>query len=130
MEHGPTTTTILDAQQRVFEKEIEKKQIEDIFSFIINNGALFRYFAEHLPSNLYKVWDEASSDVENKKAVEELGNHYEEFRREIFSAFESLDPESVTAFTDAIEKGDVDGASKILEAYFAIHDEAKEGLVM
>lgn len=128
MEHGPNTATILDAQQRVFEKEIEKKHIEDIFAFIINNGALFRYFAERLPKNLYKVWDEASSEVVNKRAVEELGDHYEVFRREILSAFESIDPESVTAFTEAVEKGDVDGASKILEAYFALKDEAGESV--
>lgn len=125
IEQGPNTENILTAQQRVFEDEIKEEHIENVFAFIVNNAPLFRYFAEHLPKNLYKVWDAASGELADEAAIKELEDHYEIFRNEIMSALESLDQDAVTALNEYAEKGDVDGASKILETYFSLRDNAK-----
>jgi hypothetical protein len=137
-------SNFINAQQRVFEKETsrersvlrhkylfendaerESKELEAAFTFVVTNGVLFRYFAEHLPKELYKVWDAAAGDEENKQAVEELGKHYERFRAEVRSSLESLDPDVVTALTEAAENQDVDVAYNILRTYFEYKDEAR-----
>lgn len=113
-------------QFRVFEDEQKKKKIENAFAFILTNGALFRYFAQHLPKDLYKVWDDASGETENKNATEELGKHYDTFRSEIRTTLEAMDPEVVTGLTVAAENGEVDTAYNILHTYFELRDDAQE----
>jgi oligoendopeptidase F len=128
MEPGRGAVNIFEAQHRVFENEEKRKSIQDMFSFVITNAAIFRYFAEHLPKDLYKVWDAAAGEKENKIATEELGIHYEAFRNEIISTLEALDPETVTALSEAVENKDVDVAAEIFKTYFAIKDKAEEEL--
>ena len=120
----------METQTRVFQHEQQEKNIENIFSFIIANGALFRYFSQHLPKELTKVWDAASTEEENISAVKELGSHYETFREEIRATLEALDPEVMTALSDAAENGEVDTAYKILQTYFEMRDDAQTELLV
>lgn len=130
---GPDNESFLGAQSNVLDREREEKKIkmEHMMSFIISNAPLFRYFAEHLPKDLYKVWDAAAKDKEtnnNQAAIEELSQHYDSFREGIMSTLEFLDPETVSALSDAVDNADVEGASTILKAYFETKDEGESEL--
>jgi hypothetical protein len=117
----------LEVQHSVLENEQKKEKIpeEKMFSFVISNSALFRYFSNHLPKGFKKVWDAAASPTENKQALEKLTERYQEYRADIISTLESLDQEMMSAFSDAVDEGDVDKAVEILKPYFEMRDQAE-----
>ena len=92
----------------------------DPIRFIIEHAPLFRHFATHLPKDLEKSWGNAKKSGEAQKKIEE---RYGEFAREIENSIEVMDPDARTALTEAAERGDILGASRILEAHLPTQNE-------
>lgn len=107
-----------------FRNPEERMKFEGPLNFIILNAPLFRFFSEHLPRNLSKAWDASygEGDVFDTQAVNQLDEHYKKFREEILSTLASFDPDTFTALTEAVEKEDIDGATRILQTFFASRD--------
>lgn len=115
----------LRAQHAVFGEMLDgahaspRKELE----FIISNAPLFRYFGEHLPGELGRMW---LAVPESDVARAYITKHYERFAREIFRLIETMDPDAQTALTEAVEAGDGDKVSRILETNAAIVDRRDE----
>ncbi len=116
IESGGSQEHYMDLQSTVFGHEIQKEGVTDVMSFITEHAPLFRYFATHLPDDLKESWNKAGT---SKKDVERLEAQYERFNAEIQASLEQLDPDVRTALTEAAETGDVDMATKILDAHLA-----------
>ncbi len=134
MQEGTPHQNFLGTQQRVLEYEVERKKIKDISAFVIANGVVFRYFFDHLPSELSELWSEAAKEINDKEdvsgvvrqkeAVKELGRYYELFRKEVHTRFEVIDPETLTGLTEAAEALDVDAVYTIFKIYFENNPQA------
>ena len=106
----------MQVQASVFNGEIRKEGVTNVMGFIVEHAPLFRYFATHLPDDLRESWEKAGTSIAE---VSKLEAQYERFYAEIQASLAQMDPDVRTALSDAAEQGDVDLATKILDAHLA-----------
>lgn len=107
--------SLFPVQNSIFENLI-KKEKSQVLMFVLRNAPIFRNFADNLDPALWETWKQAANDdnIEARAVLEEM---YAKYRDEVESSLSQLDPDAFTALMEAVENGDVDTASKILEAH-------------
>jgi oligoendopeptidase F len=116
MESGGGQEHFMELQASVFDDEIHKEGVTDVMGFITEHAPLFRFFATHLPDDLKESWDKADT---NTHETQKLESQYERFYTEVRESLSEMDPDVRTALTEAAEEGDIDTASRILEAHLS-----------
>ena len=118
----------LHVQGKVLEHMLgDESAPTDPLRFIIAHAPRFRYFSQHLPEDMGLIWDHADDDTPAGDAARtEIERRYTQFSNEIFSLLETLDPEAMTELTDAVEKADIDKASRILESHMEVRGRVVE----
>lgn len=130
----PPNDEVLKIQSEVFEDEIGKELSAEatrfadgtnqergepldpskkIMAFIIENSPIFRLFTENLTPPVREIWDRYAQGETG--ALQELEGHYDSFRAELESFIARLDPDAFSELANAIDAGDVDQASHIIE---------------
>ncbi len=101
----------LEVQDKVFAHALENESAP--FRFVLENGALFRYFTTHIAKDLEESWDHA---LEDEAAQAQIERYYKVFADEIRDFIDTMDPELRSELTLATEQGDINKAYTILEA--------------
>lgn len=132
----PLNDEVLKVQGEVFQDEIAKELEKDsdafvsdsvsaehtfsadetqkMFAFIVENAPIFRLFTENLTPEVRAIWDRYAKG--DRAALSELESYYDLFRKELEDFIFRTDPDAMTALAQAIEEGNVELATTILEA--------------
>jgi hypothetical protein len=108
----------MERQNKILEDKLEREKIpaEKVLAVVLENATLLRLFANHFPDELRNEWEKALVDGTSLALVE---SRYEEFHDLILDSLGYMDPEAETALTDAIDQGNVDTVTNIIETHFS-----------
>ena len=110
----PPNDEVLTVQNEVFEDEIAKEHAEGKeLSFVILNSPIFRLFTEELSPEVRDIWNRYAAG--DKSALALLEQYYDAYKNDLTEFIARLDPDASNALSEAIEQGDIDGASAIIE---------------
>ncbi len=119
----------MNVQNLVFENQIMKEGItsDQLVEFILSNAPFFRFFAEHLPDYLRKVWINAQNDAASQaQLVEAYDEFYVHIGTFVKTYISELDPEAMTELSNAVDNGNTTIVSNLIEQWVAMQKRTEE----